>query len=750
MLFLILFSYINLSIATSERSRALYSNPAGLSIHSYPEISIRSEDYWVSMNIPFLGFAGGVRFMSDSMEFMTGISPLYYKDKFSLGYMYSSWDDKYTLGAMLRPHKWASLGFTTIFPSREGYDFTFGISIIPGWDRLVLTSDFFIDRGPNETRYLVQSLTGALEIVEGVKLNIGFLPEDNDFRDGKIYGGLEFSLGNLLFGGYQRFREGAGGEGAASEGIVTASVVPYPSLFKGRDRSVVVEIEGDYPEVPDIQGFFGREHSFYNFLNLLDYIKGEKRIDSVVVYIKSNSLGLAQAEEVRKQLLEISDKKFLVAHSDYLGFRDLYLASAADVISLSPPGMIYFPGLYLSKIYVKGTLEKLGIEAEVGNIGRYKSAVEMFTREEMSQYDREQIKKFLDDLVEVVIGEISDSRGIEESKIKNLVDSLGCFTPEEALKEGLIDTVAYFDEIKTLAGIKGEGKVWRGKSVPREFLLNDPPKIAVLALEGTIIVGKSSSSPLDIPLFGGSTIGSESVKKELERLRKDKAVKAVVLRINSGGGSSVASDLIYREILKLKEEKPVVISMGNMAASGGYYIAAPADKILVDRTTLTGSIGVWGTKFVTEGLYSKLGITHDIVKWGEHADAFSSQRPFTHYERKIFEKMLKNIYDQFLEAVAIPRELTVEEVDSLGMGRIWSGLTAKEISLTDEYGGLLDAIKVAGEEAGIENYKVVLLPKPLKFLERLMGVEGNAYLPVLKLIQEPYLYFEPAKLDLGR
>ena len=742
MLLLILVSYINLSIATSERSRALYSNPAGLSVHSYPEISIRSEDYWVSMNIPFLGFAGGVRFKSDSMEYMTGVSPLHYKDKFSLGYMYSSWMGEYTLGAMLRPHKWIALGFTTIFPSSEGYDFNFGVSVIPGWDRLVLTSDFFVDRRENDTRYLIRSLTGALEIVEGIKLHAGFLPENNSFEDGKIFGGLEFSLGNLLFGGYH--------SDGNTEGIVTASVVPYPTLFKGKSRAVVIKIEGDYPEVPDIQGFLGKEHSFYNLLNLLDYVKETKKIDSVVIYLKSNSLGLAQAEEVRKQLAEISMEKLLIVHADYLGFKDLYLASAADVISLSPPGMIYFPGLYLSRIYVKGALDKLGIEAEVGSVGKYKSAVETFTREEMSQYDREQIEKFLDDLVEVIVGEISDSRGIEERKIKNLVDSLGCFTPEEALKEGLIDTIAYFDEIKTFAGIKGQGTMWRGKSVPREFLLSDPPKIAVLALEGTIIVGESSRSPFDIPIFGGPTIGSESVKKELEKLKKDKAVKAVVLRINSGGGSSLASDLIYREILSLKEEKPVVISMGNMAASGGYYIAAPANKILVDRMTLTGSIGVWSTKFVTEGLYGKLGITRDIVKWGEHADAFSSHRPFTHYERKIFEKMLKNIYEQFLEAVAAPRGLTVEEVDSLAMGRIWSGLTAKEISLVDEYGGLLDAIKVAGEEAGVRHYKVVLLPKPLKFLERLMGIEENAYLPVLKLLQEPYLYFEPASLDLGR
>jgi protease-4 len=742
LLVIILLSYVNLSIATSERSKALYSNPAGLSIHSYPEISIRSEDYWVSMNIPFLGFAGGIRFMSDSLEFMTGTSPLHYKDKFSLGYMYSSWNDKYTLGAMFRPHKWTSIGFTTNFPSHEGYDFTVGISVIPGWDRLTLTSDFFIDRSPGETEYSILSLTGTLEVLEGVKLNVSFLPLDNDFKMGKVYGGLEFSLGNLLFGGYH----GDGGD----EGIITASVVPYPTMLKEDSRSVMIEIEGDYPEVPNIEGILGREHSFYNLLNLLDYIKGRKKIDSVVVYIKNNSLGLAQAEEVRAQLLEIAKDKFLVVHSDFLDFRDLYLASAADFISVSPPGMIYFPGLYMSKMYIKGTLDKLGVEAEVGSVGKYKSAVETFTREEMSRYDREQMEKFLDDLVEVIVGEISDSRDIDENKIKSLIDSLGCFTPEEAVKEGLIDTVAYFDEIKTFAGVKGEGRVWRGKSIPREFSVFDPPKIAVLNLEGTIIVGESSSSPLDIPLFGGSTIGSESVIKELEKLKKDKSVKAVVIRINSGGGSSAASDLIYREILRLKEKKPVVISMGDMAASGGYYIAAPGDKILADRLTLTGSIGVWGTMFVTEGLYNKLGITHDIVKWGEHADVFSGHRPFSHYEREVFERMLKHIYDQFTETVATSRELTVEKVDSVGQGRIWSGLSAREISLIDQYGGLLDAIKVAGKEAGIEHYRVVLLPEPLKFLERLFGVRESSYLPILKLLQEPYLYFEPARPEFGR
>jgi len=745
--FLILLSYINLSIATSERSRALYANPAGLSLHSYPEISIRSEDYWVSMNIPFLGFAGGVRFMSDSMEFMTGVSPLHYKDKFSLGYMFSSWDDKYTLGAMLRPHKWISLGFTTMFPSSEGYDFSLGVSVMPGWDRLVLTSDFDVDRGQDGTRYLIHSVTGALEIVEGVKLNVGFMPFENNFGDGDIYGGLEFSLGNLLFGGYHG--ETRNGE-VDNEGIITASVVPYPSLFKGQNRAVVLEIKGDYPEVPNIKGFLGKEHSFYNLLNLLDYVKNNKKIDSVIVYIKSNSLGLAQSEEVRKQLTDIAKNKFLIAHADYYGFKDLYLASAADLISVSPPGSIYFPGLYLSKMYIKGALEKMGVEAEVSSVGKYKTAIETFTKEEMSEYDREQIRKFLDDLIDVVVGEMSDSREIDENKIKSLIDSMAFFTPEEAIKEGLIDTLAYFDEIKALVGIEGEGKVWRGKTVPREFSLSDPPKIAVLTLEGSIIVGESSNSPMDIPLFGGATIGSESVARELKRLKKDNSVKAVVLRINSGGGSAVASDLIYREIIKLKEEKPVVISMGNVVASGGYYISAPADLILANKTTLTGSIGVWGAKFVTEGLYNKFGITHDIVKWGEHSDALSSHRPFSYYEREMFNKMLNHIYDQFLEAVATPRDLTVEEVDSLGMGRIWSGLTAKEISLVDEYGGLLDAINAAADEAEVENYKVVLFPEPLKFLERLMGVRETTYLPILKLLQEPYLYFEPARLEFGR
>ncbi|MEO0293183.1 MAG: signal peptide peptidase SppA [candidate division WOR-3 bacterium] len=741
MLFLILFSYISFPIATVERSRALYSNPAGLSIHSCPEISIRSDEFWTSISIPFLGFAGGIRFINDSLEFMTGVSPFHYKDKFSIGYMYSSWDNKYTLGFIGRPIKWVSTGLTTNFPSKSGYDFNFGISIMPGWDRLILSSDFFVDRGPEKTKYYLQNLTGSLEVLEGIKINFSLLPFNNNLRKGKIYGGLEFSFGNLLLGGSKGDKK--------SEGILTASLVPYPTLLKEKPHSIMIEIEGDYPEVPAPRNLLGEEHSFLNLLELLEYVSKTKNIDSVVVYIKPNSLGLAQVEEVRSQLLKIAKEKFLIAHSDFLYFKDLYLASAADFISLSPPGMVYFPGIYLSKLYIKGALEKLGIEAEVSEVGKYKSAGEMFKREKMSEYDREQLQKFLDDLIEVVTKEIAESRKIDQNKIKNLMDSLGAFTPQMAKKEGIIDTIAYFDEIKKFIGIKGDGKLWRGKRIPREFVTTDIPKIAVLALEGSIIVGKSSRSPIDFPIFENSTIGSETVSKELEGLRKDRSVKAVVIRINSGGGSSIASDLIYREILRLKEKKPVIISLGNIAASGGYYIAAPGTKILADKTTLTGSIGVWGAKFVTEGFYNKLGITRDVVKWGKHADALSDQRPFSYYEKKMFEKMLDHIYNKFIEVVSTSRNIPLEKVDSIGGGRIWSGLSAKEISLIDEYGGLLDAIKVAEKEAGVRNYKIILLPKPLKFFERLFGLEEISFLPIIKMIEEPYLYFEPTRINLG-
>ncbi len=741
MVFSILIAFVNLSIATSERSRALYANPAGLSIHSSPEISIRTEDFWTSVNIPFLGLTGGVRFMSDSMEFMTGTSPIRIKDRFAIGYSYSSWNDKHTLGIMARPLKWSSIGATTNFPSRDGYDFNLGFALIPGWNRLILTSDFLIDRENHKVDFIVKNLSGILELLDGVKLSISYLPDRNDFKNGEFYGGLELSLGNLIFGGY------AGGN--ENEGIITASFIPYPTIFREKPKSVIVEIKGNYPEVPTLKGLVGEEHSFYYLLNLLDYIKKNKSIDTVLVYIKRNSLGLAQAEEVRKLLLEIAKDKFLIAYSDEMGFRDLYLASSAELISVPPSGEVFFPGLYMSKMYLKGALDKLDIKPEIERVGRYKSAVEMFTKKKMSKSDREQLQKFLSDLVDEVVKNIASSRGIRENALKSLVDSLGYFIPEMAKDEGLIDTVLYFDQVKKLAGIKGKGKVLRGKRIPRGFVVEGAPKIVVLALEGSIVVGKSSRSPIPIPFVDSKTIGSETTVELLEKLRKDKSVKAVVLRVDSPGGSGLASDLIYRAVLELTKEKPVIISMGNLAASGGYYISAPGTKILADKTSLTGSIGIFGLKFVTEGFYNKLGITYDVVKWGKHADALDSHRPFTHYEREMYAKIIRHGYEQFLERVARSRALTTEEVDSIGMGRIWSGLTAKKISLIDQYGGLLDAIKVAAKEAGIKRYNIVLLPKPIKFFERLLLIDEDLYLPIFKMLSEPYLYYEPARLNFG-
>jgi protease-4 len=742
MISFLLLSFVNLSVATSERSRALYSNPAGLSMHTSPEISIRTEDFWLSGNIPLFGLAGGVRFKSDSIEYILGGSPFHYEDRFAFGYSYASLSGKYTLGLMVRPTWWSSLGATTTFPSKEGYDFNFGFAFMPGWNKLIFTSDFLFDREDDNFNFDVKSLCGTLEILEGVKLSVSYLPEKDNFKNGKIYGGLEFSLGNLLFGGYSS-------DEGDREGIVTASLIPYPTSMKPKPRSVIVEIEGDYPETPEIRRLFGREHSFYNLLNLLDYIRSNKNINTVVVHIKGNSLGLAQSEEVRELLEEISKEKQLIIYSHSLGFKGLYIASSADLIVIPPVGEIFFPGLYISQMYIKGTLDKLGIEPEIERVGKYKSAVELFTREEMSDADREQLGEFLDDLVEVAVGKIAEDRDIEEYILKNLIDSLGYFLPEVAKKEGLIDTVLYFDQVKDMAGIKGKGEIWRGKSIPRDFILRGVPKIAVIALEGTIVLGKRIRAPMPIPLLGEKTIGSETTVEMLDKLRRDKSVKAVVLRINTGGGLTLASELIYRAVLRLKDEKPVVISMGNIAASGGYLISAPATKILADKTTLTGSIGIYGYKFVIEGFYNKLGITHDVVKWGEHADVMSGYRPFTHYERKMFARMIQHGYEKFLKDVAESRGLSIKAVDSVGMGRIWSGHTAKTIFLIDQYGGLLDAIKVAQEEAGIEQYNVVLLPKPYKFLERLLGIEEESYQSLLKLLNESYLYYEPARLELG-
>jgi len=318
-----------------------------------------------------------------------------------------------------------------------------------------------------------------------------------------------------------------------------------------------------------------------------------------------------------------------------------------------------------------------------------------------------------------MIQEIAQARNMEPDTLLELINKEVFFNSENAMKSGLIDTVAYQYEIDDLLeGIFGKSLK---KEPIKKFLERDElsriwkeknPKIALLIAEGSITTGESGYDPM--PIIGGKYIGSETMSKLLNRIRKDKSIKALVFRVNSGGGSALASDIIAQELKRVAKEKPVIVSMSNVAASGGYEISCLADRILVDRFTLTGSIGVLSVHPIFQGLYDKLGISWDVVKRGEHADYFSDIRHFTDDEQEKFEREVKWCYDRFISQVAEGRGLEKTQVDSIAQGRIWSGARAKEIGLVDEVGGLLRAIEVAKEKANIKEAEVVIFPEPKK------------------------------------
>jgi len=424
--------------------------------------------------------------------------------------------------------------------------------------------------------------------------------------------------------------------------------------------------------------------------------------------------GWATTEEIRNALLKFREEsgKFVIAYSDYVLLQEAYyLSTAADRIYINPSSMIDFKGLSGEVMFYKKALEKLGIEVQVTRHGKFKGAVEPFILDELSKENREQIKDYVGSIWSHTVKMMSESRGISEAELNNLADKLAGFVPDEALKNKLVDGLlfrdAVLDTLKSLSGLKEDDKL-NIVSMTRYTKVPDPKKpvpgknrIALIYASGNIVTGKGNEYNI-----GGSHY-AEVIRKE----RKDSAVKAIVMRVNSPGGSAVASDIIWRELELAASVKPVVISMGNYAASGGYFISAPGTKIFADPTTISGSIGVFGLLPNTGKLLEqKIGITTESVNTNAYSDFPSVYRPMNAYEKEIMQMSIEKVYSDFVSKVASGRKMSEAAVDSIGQGRVWSGSRAKTIGLVDEMGGLQDAINEAAALAGIETYSIRELP----------------------------------------
>jgi protease-4 len=452
--------------------------------------------------------------------------------------------------------------------------------------------------------------------------------------------------------------------------------------------------------------------------------------------------GYAALKEVREAVAAFRDSgKPVRAYLSMARTRDMYVASAASELVLDPYGVVVMPGLASQPMFYAGAFEKFGVGVQVTRVGKYKSGVEPFTRKDMSPENREQIGKLIGDLWGVLTASIEESRKMPAGSLQRLVDDKGFIRAEVAKDAGLVDRVAYFDEVldqlKDETGRKGStrpfkqiglknyarqvsvhGLVARRGPVGKIEPVAGKNRIAIVYAEGEIVDGSGNEEGL---VYGAKTA------RLLRQVRQDDGVKAVVLRVNSPGGSVTGSEAIAREVRLLQKQKPVVVSMGTYAASGGYWIAVPSARIFAEPTTVTGSIGVYGVLLNFETLLNdKLGLTFDTVKTGRYADALTVTRPKTPEEMAIIQEAVDWVYDQFISKVVAGRKLERATVEEIAQGRVWSGAEALKLGLVDEIGGLSAAVKHAATAAKLgDSFRVTEYPRPKQFAEALGEALGG-------------------------
>ena len=468
---------------------------------------------------------------------------------------------------------------------------------------------------------------------------------------------------------------------------------------------------------------FTPEAGLNDILKNLRKAAKDDKISGVLIENDIIPSGWATADELRIALKEFKQSgKFIYAYSDYVLMQQSYfISTAADAIWLNPTSMFDFKGLGAEVTFYKDALEKLGVEVQVIRHGKFKGAVEPYILDKLSDENRYQISEYVSSIWEHVVKAISESRGVPVERVMQLADSLSGYNAQLMTSAGLIDGTIYRDQledsIRSIAGIE-EGKKINYVSMTKYSKVPEKhsgglakSKIAVLYAEGSIDNGEGDET----------NIGGNTYVSELRELRLDTTVKAVVFRVNSRGGSAIASDMIWREVDLTSKVKPVVVSMGNYAASGGYYISAAADKILASPVTVTGSIGVFGIIPNMQTLLDKkLGISSDVVKTNTNSDFPSITRPLTTFEKNVLQANVERTYSSFTAVVAEGRGMTQANVDSIGQGHVWSGADAAGVGLVDAFGGLNDAIKEAASLAKLETYRLVERPAAVDIYTRLL------------------------------
>ena len=510
----------------------------------------------------------------------------------------------------------------------------------------------------------------------------------------------------------------------------TETVVKENSIFTLKLNGTLSERASENP----FQSFLGEENTNYGLDEILSSIqkaKDNENIKGIYLHAETLETSFASLEEIRSALMDFKESgKWIVAYGDQYDQGTYYLASTADKIIVNPQGSIAWHGLASQVVFFKDLLGKLGVDMQIFKVGTYKSAVEPFIATEMSPANREQTTAYITSIWNKLLEDISASRNLSVDSLNYYADQMMDLRPaQDYITYGMADTLMYKDEV--LSYLKNMSNREADESL-RTLSLEDMKNVkrnVPKDKSGNIIAVYYAYGEIDNSTSTDEGIDSKKVCRDLRKLREDETVKAVVLRVNSPGGSAYGSEQIWNEVVKMTAEKPVVVSMGDYAASGGYYISCAADCIVANPTTLTGSIGIFGMFPNMEKLFSdKLGLNFDMVKTNKLADMGDLTRPFNAAESEIMQNYINNGYKLFVKRCADGREMTTEAIEKIAEGRVWTGATAKELGLVDELGGLDKALEIAAEKAGVEAYSTITYPAKEGMFSSLLNQSKNDYI----------------------
>lgn len=531
--------------------------------------------------------------------------------------------------------------------------------------------------------------------------------------------------------------------------MVSAAGLIFTALLVGRDPQVagnsvlLLKVSGDLQETEPggvLGQIFEAPPTVRTVVDTLRKAKVDSRVTGIIIRPAGTAALWAKVQEVRDAISDFrTSGKPVIAYLEQGGEQEFYLASVADKVFLMPTASLDLTGIASYELFLRGTLDKIGAYPDVLHVGEFKTAGNTFTEKAFTPSHREMAESLNRSLYEQLVTGLAQGRHKGEDEIRALIDH-GPFLPEDAVRAGLVDDVAYEDELDDKVALaKGSPKYLPESEyrriTPQSLGLNRGPRIAVLYVVGMISTGESSED-------GAQVAGSDTIVDALRKARADNSIQAVVLRIDSPGGSAIASDVIWREVMLTRAVKPVIASMSDVAASGGYYVAMPAHQIVAQPATLTGSIGVVMIKFAIGGTLDKLGVNMEGVTSGRYADLYSPVRPFTPEERKKILEHMQATYDAFVEKAAAGRQTTPERIDAIAQGRVWTGTQAKELGLVDELGGLQHALSIAKARAKIDpeaEVELVIYPQRKSFYELVQapfGMESSGVLRTLLGLRE--------------